>query len=72
MGVIPLTATQITSLKPSVEPSGYCGTIQNIEEPCRGIFIADIYLKIFEDNVLHNFDIFFTDISKVSSNKNKV
>ena len=30
--------------------------IQNIEEQCGGIFIADIYMKIFKDNVLNNFD----------------
>ena len=26
----------------------HCGIIQNIEEQCGGIFIADIYMKIFE------------------------
>ena len=49
--------------------------IQNIEEQCRVVFIADIYVKIFEDNVLNNFDKyfiqFFTDIYKISSNENE-
>ena len=38
---------------------GYCGILQKIEEQCGGIFIADIYVKIFEDNVLNNFDKYF-------------
>ena len=40
----------------------YCGVMQNIEEQCGGIFTADIiilYLKIFEYNVLNNFERFF-------------
>ena len=41
-------------LKPSVSVD-YCGIIQNIEEQNEGIFIADNYKKIFEDNVLNNF-----------------
>ena len=38
---------------------------KNIDEQCRGIFTADIYLKILEDNVLNNFDkyIFFSILS---------
>ena len=51
----------------------YCGTIQNIEEQCGYIFIADVYVKIFEDNLLNNFAIHlkkkFTDIYRLSSNK---
>ena len=46
----------------------YWGIMQNIEEQRSGIFIADMYMKIFEDNVLNNFDEyffnFFTDIFK--------
>ena len=34
---------------------GYCGVMKNIAEQCGGIFISDIY-KIFEDNVLNNFN----------------
>ena len=53
----------------------YCGVIQNIEEQYGGIFIADILMKIFEDNVLNNFDeyffLFFSNFCKISSNKNK-
>ena len=54
----------------------YCGIMQNIEEQCGESFTADIYLKIFEDNVMNNFDIFFsifffTDICKISSNVGK-
>ena len=33
----------------------YCGIKQNIEEKCGGISI----MKIFEDNVLNNFDKYF-------------
>ena len=35
------------------------------------MFIADIYVKIFEDNVLNNFDKKKIDICKISPNKNK-
>ena len=38
----------------------YCGIIQNIKEKCGGVFTADIYLKIFEDNVLNDKYIFFS------------
>ena len=34
----------------------YCDIIQNIEEQCGGVFVADIYVEVFEDNVLNNFD----------------
>ena len=37
----------------------YCGIIQNIEELCAGNFIADSYMKIFEDNILNNFEKYF-------------
>ena len=52
----------------------YFNIIQYTEEQCGGIFTADIYLKIFEDNVLNNFDHFFyifTDTCKISLSKNK-
>ena len=48
----------------------YCGAIQYIEEKCGEIFTADIYLKIFEYNLLNNFDKylfnFFHDFCKIS------
>ena len=34
----------------------YFGMAQNIDEQCGGIFIADIYMEIFEDNALNKFD----------------
>ena len=37
----------------------YCGIMQNFEKQCGGIFTVDIYLKIFEDNVLNSFDTYF-------------
>ena len=37
----------------------YCDIIQNIAEQCGGIFNDDICLKIFEDDVLNNFDKYF-------------
>ena len=47
----------------------YCGMIQNFEEQCRGIFTADIYLKICEDDILNKFDNFipfiFTEYLKI-------
>ena len=54
----------------------YCSIIQNIAEQCGEIFIVDIYLKIFEDNVLNNiykffFFFFLTNICKISTNTNK-
>ena len=57
---------------PSLIPSTvlyYCGAIQNIEEWCGGIFSVNIYMKIFEYNVLNNFDkycfIFFHIYSEI-------
>ena len=51
----------------------YCGVMQNIAEQCGGTVTADIYLKIFEDNVLNSYDkyifIFFTDIYEISTSK---
>ena len=42
----------------------YYGTMQNIKGQCGGIYIGDMYIKIFKDNVLNNFDkYFFTYIS---------
>ena len=32
------------------------GLMKNIEEQCGGILIADIYTKIFGNNVLNSFD----------------
>ena len=42
----------------------YCGIIQNIEEQCGAIFIADIYNVniVFEDNVLNNFEKYFSHL----------
>ena len=37
----------------------FYGIIHNIEEQCEAYFIADIYMKIFEDDLLNNFDIIF-------------
>ena len=53
---------RILKIKPEIIAylsNNYSRIIQNIEEQCLGIFIADIYLKIFEDNVLNNFDQYF-------------
>ena len=51
----------------------YCGIIHNIEEQYEGIFIADIYLKIFEDNVLNIFDkYFFNFFSHISPRDLKI
>ena len=55
---------KLPSLRPSAVFIDYCGIVQNIEKQCVGTFIADVYMKIFEDNVLNNFDryMFFSQI----------
>ena len=37
----------------------YCSIMVNIEEQCGEIFVYDIYLMIYKDKVLNNFDSYF-------------